>query len=190
MVNEYILKLKKQAIEKHIPIIQDEVGMFLSSLIKDHQINSIFEIGTASSYSAHVMASAGAMIHTIERNEDMIHLAKSNIDASPLKDKIQLFQDDAITFQTDHQYDLIFIDGAKSQYKHFFDTFEKNLNPNGMIVCDNMFFHHLKEENVGRNTKNLLKKLKMFKEYLMHHQSFETQFLSIGDGLSVSRKKS
>lgn len=189
MENEYILKLKKQALDRNIPIIQDDVGMFLVSLIKDKQINSILEIGTASSYSAHIMASAGATIHTIERNQDMIALSMKNIQLSPFKDQIQLIQSDAITFETNQMYDMIFIDGAKSQYKHFFNTFQKNLRPNGIIVCDNLFFHHLKEEEVSRNTKNLLKKLNAFKEYLIEHPTFITQFLSIGDGLSVSRKK-
>jgi predicted O-methyltransferase YrrM len=190
MVNDYILNLKKQAIDKKIPIIQDDVGKFLMSFIREHNIKSIFEIGTASSYSAHIMASAGATIHTIERNKDMFELAVNNIQLSPLKEHIKLINDDAITFETNHQYDMIFIDGAKSQYKHFFETFQKNLKPNGMIVCDNIFFHHLKEEEVSRNTKHLLRKIKAFKQYLMHHPMFETQFLSIGDGLSLSRKKS
>ena len=39
------------------------------------------------------------------------------------------------------------------------------------------------------NSRNLLKRIDKFKTFLMEHPEFETEILSIGDGLSVSRKK-
>lgn len=189
MVNDYILKLKEQAQEKKIPIIFDDVASFLTTWIKTHKIKYVFEIGTASSYSAHIMANAGAHVDTIERNASMIQLAKNNLAISPLRDHIQLIEDDATTYKVTKHYDLIFIDGAKSKYKHFFDTFHNHLSPNGAIICDNMFFHHLSEQEVGRNTKHLLRKLKAFEQYLLNHPSFDTEIVSIGDGISISRRK-
>jgi len=187
-VNKYIDTLKNQALTNQIPIIQDEVAIYLFELIKHEHIQHVLEIGTASSYSAHIMASAGATVETIERNDAMKELARYNIEHSPLKDLITLFEEDAITFKTEKTYDLIFIDGAKSKYKHFFDTFQNNLNDYGYIICDNMFFHHLNPKDVGRNTRQLLKKLKDFQQFLLENKDFKTEILAIGDGLSISRR--
>ena len=188
MVNDYINFLKHQAKEKNVPIIQDEVAEFLIQFIQEHDVKEVLEIGTASSYSAHVMASAGAEVHTIERNEVMIELASDNIKSSPLKDKITLYAEDALNFKTSKTFDLIFIDGAKSKYKHFFTMFQEYLKPNGYIICDNMFFHHLNPQEVSRNTRQLLKKLQDFTEYLLNDTQFKTHILDIGDGISISSR--
>ncbi|MGA0351188.1 MAG: O-methyltransferase [Acholeplasmataceae bacterium] len=188
MVYDYIKALKLQAKEKHVPIIQDEVADFLVQFIHEHEIKKVLEIGTASSYSAHVMASSGADIHTIERDEKMIALAQDNLKSSPLKDNITLYPGDALNFKTSETFDLIFIDGAKSKYKHFFTSFQDRLNPDGYIICDNMFFHHLNPQEVSRNTRQLLKKLQDFTEYLLNDTQFKTHILDIGDGLSISSR--
>lgn len=184
----YIKKLKHQAISAKIPIIEDDVAHYLTTLIKDNKIKSVLEIGTASSYSAHVMAIAGATVETIERNEKCIQLARKNIQHSPLKSQIKLYEEDAINIKLRHAFDLIFIDGAKSKYQLFFEKFHPLLSRGGYIICDNMFFHHLKPEDVRRNTRRLLKKLKAFEHYLLNHPHFETEILQIGDGLSISRR--
>jgi predicted O-methyltransferase YrrM len=63
------------------------------------------------------------------------------------------------------------------------------LNPNGLIVCDNMFFHDYKKEDAGRQAKKLITKLEAFKLFLNNHTIFESEMIHIGDGLSVSWKK-
>ena len=70
-----------------------------------------------------------------------------------------------------------------------FNKFKNNLTDDGIIVCDNLSFHNLKPENVSRNTKALLRKISNFKEFLKTNIEFETTFIDVGDGMSVSRRK-
>ncbi len=60
-----------------------------------------------------------------------------------------MIYDDALTYVCPKQtFDLIFIDAAKSQYINFFNKYEQYLNPLGMIVVDNIYFHHLEPSQV------------------------------------------
>ena len=74
----------------------------------------------------------------------------------------------------------------------FFERFEKNLNPYGTIITDNMGFHGLvmqeSDEIKSRNLRQLVRKVKDYKEFLEKNIRYETTFLDIGDGLAISRK--
>ena len=45
-------KIKKEALEEHIPIIMDDTLYTINNLLKDKNISRILEIGTAVGYSA------------------------------------------------------------------------------------------------------------------------------------------
>jgi predicted O-methyltransferase YrrM len=182
--------LKKYAYEHHVPIICDQGLEFLLKTIEKNQVTSVLEIGTAIGYSALAMASLGCKVDTFERNADMIDLAKKNFELYDKNHHITLIESDALSYDKAlNTYDLIFIDAAKAQYQKFFDIYEKYLNPGGVIVCDNLAFHHLDINKVNRNTRQLLKKLEMFISYLKNHNFYDTKFYDLGDGMSISRKK-
>lgn len=189
MTQTTIQKIKDHALTNDIPIIHDDVASMLKHLIQKYQLKKILEIGTATSYSAQIMASSGSEVWTIERNLTRFSIAKNFIETSELRDQIHVIHEDALTYQLkDNDFDLIFIDAAKSQYIRFFEKYQAHLKDNGIIVVDNIFFHHLDPTKVNRHTRQLLKKLDKFKLYLAEHQVFHTQIFEIGDGLSVSYK--
>jgi predicted O-methyltransferase YrrM len=182
--------LRDYALQHAIPIIEEGVVDYFKSLFQTHTIKHVLEIGTAMSYSAHVMASLGAQVDTIERNETMMKHSQEILKDSPLKSNIHVIFDDALTMPIPNKvYDLIFIDGAKSQYTNFFKRFSPLLKKGGFIICDNMHFHHLNPLEVKRHTRQLLKKIDRFKSFLLENQQFDTEFLNVGDGLSVSVKR-
>lgn len=180
--------LKKEAILKDIPIITDETLEFIVELIKTNNVKTILEIGSAIGYSSIMFSSYVDTITTIERNEDLAKEAISNIKKHNLENKIEVIFADALTATITDKYDMIFIDGAKAQYKKFFEKYQDNLNENGIIICDNLNFHNLDITKVSRSTRQLIKKLNDFKNYLKDHQDFDTSFYDNGDGLSVSRR--
>lgn len=182
--------IKEHAINNQIPIIQDEVVSILTYLIHNFNIKKILEIGTATSYSAHIMASAGAHVWSIERNDERFSVAQQFVSKSEYKDDIHLIYADALTYEIQiRDFDLIFIDAAKSQYIQFFEKYKHNLDSNGIIVVDNLNFHHLDPSKVKRHTRQLLKKLDKFKLFLSSNHDFNTIILPYGDGLSLSYKQ-
>ena len=65
------------------------------------------------------------------------------------------------------------------------------MNKNGVIVTDNLEFHGLVKDstNCSRNTKQLVKKIQLYIDFLKNNSEFNTTFISVGDGISISKKR-
>jgi len=186
-------KLKDYAVQNNVPIIEDDGLEFIINLIKQENIKSILEVGTAIGYSAINFAYIcdDIYIKTIERDKSMYEYAMGAIKDFNLENRIKIVFGDAKQIEIDGEFDMVFIDAAKSSYKLFFDRFSSNLSRNGIIVCDNMNFHgqlEIGEEKLSRGLRGIVRKLKTFREYLVSHKDYDTNFYNIGDGISVSRR--
>ena len=189
-----ILELEEYAKENNIPIMMKDGIEFLLKYIKDNNIKNILEIGTAIGYSAIRMSLVNENINvtTIERDNTRYMEAKKNINDFELNNRIKVFNDDAFNVELKEQYDLIFIDAAKSQYIKFFEKFKLNLSENGVIISDNLKFHGLVQKNINeiesRNVRGLVRKLNSYIDFLKNNKEFVTTFYEIGDGISISKK--
>jgi len=190
-----ISKIKDYADKNNVPIITDDSINYIKEYIVENNVRNILEIGTAIGYSAIMMCDAkeNVMVTTIERDEKRYLEAIKNIKKMKLEDRINLIYNDALEVELDGKYDLIFIDAAKAQNIKFFEKFERNLYPHGTIITDNMNFHGLvnkKEEEIeSRNLRQLMRKLKNYRVFLEKNDSYETNFLNIGDGMAISIQK-
>lgn len=196
MVHIRLEEIEKYAIENSIPIMQKDGIEFLTKYIKENNIKKILEIGTAIGYSAIKMAlvDEDITITTIERDKERYDLALKNISSFSLENRISVLFCDALdtNLNLEDSYDLIFIDAAKSQYIKFFEKFQLNLRIGGVIVSDNLSFHGLVSDESkikNRNTRQLVRKIKTYTEYLKNNDLFTTEFYEIGDGISISKKK-
>ena len=192
------LKLKEYAKINHVPIIIDSGLALLESVIAISKPKKILEIGTAIGYSALRMNKVcNSDVYTIERNIDMYNEALKNVEQANKNAKIHLIFKDALeAFDEvkDNEFDLIFIDAAKAQYTKFFDLYTPLLSKNGIVVCDNMLFHGLVEndeayESQSRAVRGLIRKLKSFHKALLENPNYKTSIFEIGDGVSISVKK-
>ncbi len=181
-------QFKSYCREHKIPILSDEALTFIKSYIKAHDVKNILEIGSAYGYSAICFSQENAHVDTLENDPERISEAEKWI--AYFKADVTLYPFDALSFNgLTKTYDIIFIDAAKGQYKKFFEKYQKYLNDDGVIICDNISFHDLKIENVrSRGTKNLLKKIDEFKQFLRSHPDYQTTYMTIGDGLSLSKR--
>lgn len=185
-------QLEEYAKINNVPIMLPDGIDFLTKYIKENNILNILEIGTAIGYSSIKMASVddNIKITTIERDEKRYNEAIKNIKETNLIDRIEVIFDDAFNVELDKEYDLIFIDAAKSQYIKFFEKFSKNLSENGVIVSDNLDFHgltHLNPTDIkSRNVRGIVRKLNNYIEFLKENTNFKTEFYEIGDGIAIS----
>lgn len=190
-----IRQIKEYAEKENVPIMSDDGIMYLIDYIGKYKIKRILEIGTAIGYSTIMMCSCAPdiTIISIERDEKRYLEAIKNIKKAKFEDRINLIYSDAFDVQLQDKYDLIFIDAAKAQNINFFEMFEKNLVDRGTIITDNMNFHGLvfkdPDKIESRNLRQLVRKIKKYKDFLENNDSYDTEFLDIGDGLAVSMKK-
>lgn len=194
-MKEKILEMEKYAKEYNVPIIEKDSIAFIMQYIKDNNIKNILEIGSAIGYSSILMASASedVKVTTIEKDQNRYMECLKNVKACELDKRINVVCQDALELNlTDVSYDLIFIDAAKGQYTKFFEKYKYFLNPNGIIISDNIKFHNYvgnKENITSKNLKQLVGKLENYIDFLKDNDEFETTFYDVGDGLSVSVKK-
>lgn len=194
---EGILKeMEEYALKNHIPIIEPEVAQFLTVYLKRTQPKKILEIGTAIAYSALRFASAldgDCTITTIERREDMIELALENIAKSDYKESINILQGEAdeILANLKEKYDLIFIDAAKGHYLEFFNMALELLEPNGIIICDNVLFRGMvaTDDLVVRRKKTIVKRMRKFLKHINETEGLSSTIVPIGDGLALIYKE-
>ncbi len=188
-----IEKIKKFAKENHVPIMLDDGLSFLLSYIKDNNIKTVLEVGSAIGFSAIMMANLGndIFVDTVEIDVERYNMAVNNIREFNLEAQINVFHADALTFKTEKKYDLIFIDAAKAQYKRYMEYYLPNLQ--GVFVFDNINFHGMVDNpdlTKNRNTKNLVRKIKIFRDEILADNRFTvTYHKDVGDGVIVAKLK-
>ena len=188
-----IEELERYAKENNVPIMMPDGIAYVETYIKENNVKNILEIGTAIAYSAIRMclASDDVKVTTIERNPVMISKAKENIKKFNMEDRITIIEGDALDVTVDGSYDLIFIDAAKSQYIKFFNKYTPLLNKDGVVITDNLNFHGLREKVdtiESKNLRSMMKKLNDYIDFLKDNKEFTTTFLSIGDGLGITKR--
>lgn len=197
-INGELARLRQKCEDDNVPLILRETESYLNTFLKITKPKDILEMGTAYGYSACYFATACEDSHvtTIERAPHMYRNAVSNIEAMKLSDRINVRFGDANDIldsiigdnSRDSDFDLIFIDAAKSHYREFFDRAEKLARPGASIVCDNMLIHgYLTGSTVdpGHRHRTSVKRMKEFLEYLNGRKDLTISLLSCGDGLSI-----
>lgn len=194
-MKQFILEMEQYAKEKNVPIIEKESIAYIMKYIKANNVKNILEIGSAIGYSAILMASASQTVKvtTIERDEIRYMECLKNVKKCGLDKEVNVVFQDALDVNlTGVTYDLIFIDAAKGQYKKFFEKFQYFLAPGGVIITDNLKFHGYvgkKETIESKNLRGIVDKIESYIEFLKTNEEFDTEFIDVGDGISVSRRK-
>lgn len=196
-VPSWIEEMEQYASEHNVPIMEPLGISFLKQCVQLRKPKKILEIGTAIGYSSLQMMQAyrNTTIITLERNPEMIKVAKNNIRAQKKEDAIHILEGDALELEaTVAQYapfDMIFIDAAKGQYKRFFELYEPMLSNEGVIITDNVLFkgYVANETNAPKRLKSMIKKIQDYNNWLIQRNDYETNIYPIGDGIAVSIRK-
>lgn len=188
-------ELEEYAKINNIPIMQKDGILYLINYIKENNIKNILEIGSAIGYSSIMMASINSDIRitTIERDKDRYDLAVFNIKKYNLDKQINIIYGDAVDTDITGMYDLIFIDAAKGKNIFFFEKYKNNLVKGGTIITDNLSFHGLVEDSDLVKTKNqrgIVNKIKDFISFLDNNEEFSTEYISVGDKIAISKRRS
>ena len=189
-----IEKIEQYAKDNKIPIMLPDGIEFLCNYIKENNIKRILEIGSAIGYSSIKMAlvDKDITITTIEKDEKRYKEAIKNIKDFNLEKRINIILEDALNIDINEEYDLLFIDASKGHNIDFFNKFKNNLQSKGVIITDNLSFHGLVEDEslaITKNQKGLVKKIKKFIEFLDNNKEYKTEYINVGDKISISKRR-
>jgi predicted O-methyltransferase YrrM len=193
---EWFTEMEYGALQNHIPIMDPVSMQFVLQLIQLHRPENILEIGTAIGYSALRMVGAypNTKVTTIEREESRFFQAKENIKILEKQKQIDLIYGDALEILPKlppESFQMIFIDAAKGQYKHFFELSHPLLKNNGIILSDNVLFRgYVTDPDSIKHPrhKKMVKKLQAYNQFIAEHPDYNTSIVPIGDGIAISIK--
>lgn len=186
-------KIKKKALEEHIPIIMDDTLEVISKYLKDLKPKKILEIGTAVGYSAICFSEyidENGIIDTIERDTERIKEAKENIKKAEVVDKINLYEGDAVEIlpTLNEKYDVIFIDAAKGKYPFFLEESLRMLSENGIIFADNILYKgYVMSDYNKHKQRTAVTNLRKYIKETTENPNLKTEILEVGDGLAITK---
>ena len=195
MNEEKLLKIKQDALERHIPIIMDDTLEVIEEELEKNKPEKILEIGAAVGYSAMCFSKylkENGRIDTIERDEERIKEAKENFKKVGVEDKIKLYEGDAVEIlpTLNDKYDMIFIDAAKGKYPFFLGEALRMLKEDGVIFADNILYKgYVMSDYNKHKQRTAVTHLRQYIKETTQNPNLDTKILEVGDGLAITRKK-
>lgn len=196
MDKEDIFKnIKEEALDNHVPIIEDDSLEVIKSILRIKRPESILEIGTAVGYSAiefsNYLYGENAKIKTIEIDEAKYNKALENISKMKLEDKIEVVHADAVEYLKEipdsEKYDVFFIDAAKGQYLKFLEESIRLAKNESVIIADNMFYRGrtLSDYNEHKH-RTATNRLREYLVIMKEDKRLDSYLINVGDGLAIS----
>ena len=178
--------------------ISPDEGHFLQMLVKLMGATNILEIGTFLGYSALAIGLAlpeNGKLLTLEIDAEFVEQSRAYWEEAGVSHKIDAIAAPAhetlaqlLADGKQSTFDFIFIDADKGRYDQYYEQALQLVRPNGLIGIDNVFWcgKVAMPENNQRST-NLMR---AFNEKLVTDPRIEYSIVTIGDGLTLCRRKS
>ncbi len=193
---KFFADLRAYAEKNHIYIMKPQVERLMAVLMSILRPESILEVGTAIGYSSMYMlkyAGNNALVTTIERDDEVLEMAIKNIKERGLEKRIRCIFGDAteVLESLTKEYDFIFLDAAKGQYRDHFEKSLKLIKSGGVILTDDVLYFGMtaSDEYAVKKHDTITKKLREYLDFLCNDERFETTILPIGDGVAITYVK-
>jgi len=170
--------------------VQGKVLYMLCKMINPHRV---LELGTYTGYSAISMGLAlgeGALVYTIELQDEKEEIISKYIEKAGLTDKIVCLFGDALEIlpTIDETFDLVFIDADKRDYTAYYRMVFDKVRPGGYIVADNILWDGKVVDPVEKQdgqTRGIVE----FNNMVQADDCVENVIFPFRDGMMVIRKK-
>ncbi|MEZ5289283.1 MAG: O-methyltransferase [Vicinamibacterales bacterium] len=179
-----------------LPIVAPHTGALLHALVRMTRARRVLEIGTAIGYSTIWMGTAlptDGLLISLERDPERAARAREHLRAAGLDTAASVMVGDASRFlhKIAGPFDVIFQDGDKPGYLTMLDRLHALLAPGGVLVTDNVLWSGavvpgfpLEADRPRADTEAIA----AYNTRLSEDPRFETVWLPIGDGVSISTR--
>lgn len=191
-IDENLSKKRAEALERGVPVCDDETLQFLLLTLKMVKPKKILEIGTAVGLSGVAMLQTleNAKLTTIELEEERYVEAKRNFAFFNVQDRVTAHLGDAgeILSMMDGEFDFVFMDGPKAQYEKYLFDVKRLLNKGGILFADDvlLFGWVSGEEEAPQKRRSIVEKIRSYLDVITSDKDFHTSVLNVGDGVALS----
>lgn len=167
-------------------------GNFLAIISKLIKPLNVLEIGTYTGYSTLCIAKGlnpAGMIHTIDKNEELLQIQNKYFEKSGLRNKIIQYTGNALAIipKLKFDFDMVFLDADKENYVKYLELISPILKPGGVLLTDNVLWHGKVLES-PENQDRVTKLIDNFNKKILEDKSLKTVMLPIRDGISLTLK--
>ena len=167
-------------------------GNFLAIISKLIKPFNVLEIGTYTGYSTLCIAEGlnpAGMIHTIDKNEELLQIQNKYFEKSGLRNQIKQYTGDAIAIipKLKFDFDMVFLDADKENYVKYLELISPILKPGGVLLTDNVLWHGKILES-SENQDRVTRLIDNFNKKILEDKSLKTVMLPIRDGISLTLK--
>ena len=167
-------------------------GNFLAIISKLIKPLNVLEIGTYTGYSTLCIAKGlnpAGMIHTIDKNEELLQIQNKYFEKSGLRNQIKQYTGNALAIipKLKFDFDMVFLDADKENYVKYLELISPILKPGGVLLTDNVLWHGKVLES-PENQDRVTKLIDNFNKKILEDKSLKTVMLPIRDGISLTLK--
>ena len=167
-------------------------GNFLAIISKLIKPFNVLEIGTYTGYSTLCIAKGlnpAGMIHTIDKNEELLQIQNKYFEKSGLRNQIKQYTGDALAIipKLKFDFDMVFLDADKENYVKYLELISPKLKPGGVLLTDNVLWHGKILES-PENQDRVTRLIDNFNKKILEDKSLKTVMLPIRDGISLTLK--
>jgi len=167
-------------------------GNFLAIISKLIKPFNVLEIGTYTGYSTLCIAKGlnpVGMIHTIDKNEELLQIQNKYFEKSGLRNQIKQYTGDALAIipKLKFDFDMVFLDADKENYVKYLELISPILKPGGVLLTDNVLWHGKILES-PENQDRVTRLIDNFNKKILEDKSLKTVMLPIRDGISLTLK--
>ena len=164
----------------------------IKEVLENEKPKRILEIGTAVGYSAScfVKYAPEVIVDTIELDEERAKEAIVNVDKIGVSENINIMVGNAVEIlpTLTGEYDIVFIDAAKSKYSIFLEEGIRLIRNGGLILADNVLYKgYVMSDYNKHKQRTAVRHLREYIKEVTENPNLETEILEIGDGLAITR---
>ena len=129
----------------------------------------------------------GGFVVTIDPSDEMIKAASGYLERAGLKDRVRIERGKALDVmpRINENFDLLFIDAVKEEYKQYLDLGLPKLRTGGVVIVDNLLWGG---KVATDDTESSTVALREFNQYFVNHPQLRSVVLPVGDGLGYAVK--
>jgi len=174
--------------------ISPEQGAFMTLLVRALGVRNAVEVGTFTGYSAIAIARGlpdDGHLLCCDVSEEWTTIARRAWEAAGVADKIDLELAPALdtlrALPAEEHLDLAFVDADKPAYAAYYEELLPRLKPNGVILVDNTLWSGAVVDDTADDENTVA--LRAFNAMVAADDRVEVALLTLGDGLTVIRKR-
>lgn len=191
-MRELFHRLRAEAKQGLDPACADGTLDYLIKTAKEIRPKNFLEIGAGVGLtSIALLSETEGRAVAIENDPLRARKARENFSLFGVSDRATLVEGDAgeVLEHLEGEFDLIFLDGPKAQYRRYLPDCKRLLKPGGYLLSDDVLLYGWVRGEPPKKRRMLAEHLREYLYLIEHDPELETVVLDIAEGLAVSRKR-